>query len=189
VEFNASISGGDRNAKPTYHWAVSSGVITEGQGTSTIKVSLDSYRTVTATLRVGGLDPICATTASCSTAIELPPPPAEKFESYGPVSTHNETAKLNLFAAKLLQHPGAQGYLLVYRGRRGTPGAARAAAERAKTYLVKQQGLHVGRIVTVEGGQKDKLTVDLWIVPPGAIAPKPEPAITPGTVKPTKSAE
>jgi hypothetical protein len=187
VEFSASISGGDPNAKPTYTWEVSNGVITEGQGTSTIKVSRVERQTVTATLRVGGLDAICATTASCSTAIHLPVPPAEKFDSYGSVAIDDERARLSLFAAQLLQQPGAQGYVLFYGGRRGSPGASRAAGKRAKAHLVKERGIAADRIVIVEGGLREKLTVELWIVPMGSIPPKPEPTIDSGTVKPIKS--
>jgi len=186
VEFSASISGGDPNAKPTYHWEVSTGVITEGQGTSTIKVSVVTLETVTATLRVGGLDAICSKTASCSTAIHLPVPPAQKFDSYEFVSSEIETAKLSLFADQLLQQPGAQGYVLFYGGRPGGADAARAAGKRAKAHLVKERGIAADRIVIVEGGQKERLTIDLWIVPTGAIPPKPEPAINPG-VEPIKS--
>lgn len=187
VEFTVSMSGGDPNAKPTYNWKVSSGVITEGQGTSTIKVGLDSYQTVTATLRVGGFDPICPTTASCSTGTHLPAPPAQKIDSYESGSISNERAKLRILAEQLLQQPGSQGYVLFYSDRRGASRAARAAAERAKAYLVKEHGTHVGRIVIVEGGQKEKLTVELWIAPMGSTPPKPEPTIAPPAVKPTKS--
>lgn len=180
IEFSASITGGDPNAKPTYHWEVSTGVITEGQGTSTIKVSVVTPETVTATLRVGGLDAICATTASCSIGLHLPAPSAEKFASYGIDASNNERDKLSLFSAKLVQQPSAQGYLLIYDSHRGTSGAANAAGERAKAYLVKEQGIDPERIVLIEGGFKEKLTVDLWIVPTGATLPKPEPTADPG---------
>ena len=183
IEFSASISGGDPNAKPTYNWEVANGVITEGQGTSTIKVRVDNYQTVTATLRVGGLDPICSTTASCSGPIHLPVPLAQKIDSYGSVSTNNERAKLSLFAAQLLQQPGAQGYVLFYGGRRGVSGAARTG-KRAKAYLVKERGIAADRIVIVEGGQKERLTIDLWIVPTGSTPPQPTPTVDRGPVKP-----
>ena len=66
LTFNASVSSGD---SVTYNWTVSAGTITSGQGTSSITVDTAGLggQTVTATVELGGLDPSCSRTASCST--------------------------------------------------------------------------------------------------------------------------
>jgi len=50
-------------------------------------------------------------------------------------------------------------------------GEAEARAQRAKDYLVNTRGIDAGRLVTVDGGCRSDLSVELWIVPTGATAP------------------
>ena len=68
ITFQANVSGGDKESKPTYTWTVSAGRIISGQGTPKITVDISNLngRSVTATVSVGGMDPACAGTASCS---------------------------------------------------------------------------------------------------------------------------
>jgi hypothetical protein len=57
--------------KETYKWTVDEGTIIEGQGTPSIKVDASKLKgkRITATVEVGGIDPACPKTASCSTKI------------------------------------------------------------------------------------------------------------------------
>lgn len=48
----------------TYNWTLSNGVITSGQGTSTIRIDTSGEETVTAMVEVSGLSPKCDTKAS-----------------------------------------------------------------------------------------------------------------------------
>ncbi|HYJ88673.1 MAG TPA: hypothetical protein VEW46_21585 [Pyrinomonadaceae bacterium] len=167
ITFTASLSG---DANVTYNWTVSAGTISSGQGTSSITVDTAGLggQTVTATLELGGLDPACSRTASCSTTVTAPPPPARKFDEYGDIRFNDEKARLDNFAIQLQNDPGAQGYILAYGN---CAGAAQARADRAKDYLVNTRGIDAGRLVTIDGGCRADLTVELWIVPPGATAP------------------
>jgi hypothetical protein len=76
LTFTANVQGGDKDVTPTYNWAVSAGVISAGQGTSTITVDTKEVAgssTVTATVEVGGYDRECgygSTIASCSAVVE-----------------------------------------------------------------------------------------------------------------------
>jgi hypothetical protein len=120
VEFKSTIIGADPEAKLTYTWEVAGGELAEGQGTTAIKVNVTRSPgpTVGAYLRVGGLDPMCDTTASCSiTNCGMPPSPM-KFNSYGVVSPKQERARLDIFREALKQNPGGQGYIFGYGGRR-----------------------------------------------------------------------
>src|SRR5258705_8206716 len=82
ITFTAS-GAGDMNV--TYNWSVSAGTISSGQGTSSITVNTDGLggQTVTATVELGGLDPSCSRTASCSTSVRAPKPQAGKLHEHG----------------------------------------------------------------------------------------------------------
>ena len=68
ITFQANVSGGDSEMKPTYTWSVTAGRIVSGQGTPKITVDISNLggRSVTATLSLGGVDPACSGTASCT---------------------------------------------------------------------------------------------------------------------------
>ncbi len=167
ITFSASV-GGDANV--TYNWSVSAGTISSGQGTSSITVSTDGLggQTVTATVELGGLDPSCSRTASCTTGIRAPAPLAVKFDEYGNIKFNDEKARLDNYAIQLQNQPGSQGYILAYGS---CAGEAQARADRAKDYLVNTRGIDAGRLVTVDGGCRSDLLVELWVVPTGATAP------------------
>lgn len=63
VVLKARVAGAD---KITYNWAISSGTITKGQGTS--EITIDTAKlggtSVTATVEVSGFDPACPNTKS-----------------------------------------------------------------------------------------------------------------------------
>jgi hypothetical protein len=168
ITFTASVVGGA--GTPTYNWSVSAGQISSGQGTSSITVDTAGLggQTVTATVEVGGIDPACARTASCTTSVRQPKPVAVKFDEYGNIRFNDEKARLDNFAIQLQNQPTAQGYYIVYGSCEGE-GAARA--QRAKDYLVNNRGIDASRIVVVDGGCRADLGVELWIVPAGADAP------------------
>jgi hypothetical protein len=167
ITFAASV-GGDQSV--TYNWSVSAGTISGGQGTSSITVDTTGLggQTVTATVELGGLDPSCSRTASCTTGVKPANPESVKFDEYGDIKFNDEKARLDNYAIQLQNQPGAQGYILAYGS---CEGEAQARADRAKGYLVNTRGIDAGRLVTVDGGCRSDLTVQLWIVPTGAAAP------------------
>jgi hypothetical protein len=167
ITFTSSVSS-DTNV--TYNWSVSAGTISSGQGTSSIAVDTTGLggQTVTATLELGGLDPACSRTASCSTTVRTTIQPPRKFDEYGDIRFNDEKARLDNYAIQLQNEPGAQGYIIAYGN---CEGAAQRRADRAKDYLVNTRGIDAGRIVTIDGGCRSELMVELWIVPTGATPP------------------
>jgi hypothetical protein len=167
ITFTASVSG---EASVTYNWTVSAGTISGGQGTSSITVDTAGLggQSVTATVELGGLDPSCSRTASCTTGVEVPPAACRKFDEYSDLKFNDEKARLDNLAIQLQQEPGAQAYYVVF-GSCDTEGAARST--RAVDYLVNNRGIDRGRITVVDGGCRETLTVELWICPTGAGAP------------------
>ncbi|HJQ30954.1 MAG TPA: hypothetical protein VJ866_02175 [Pyrinomonadaceae bacterium] len=185
MTFTATISGGDPAVTPTFKWTVSGGTITSGQGTSSITVHSgdDSRRSVTATVDVGGYVRECDVSGSC-TLSPGDPPVSRKIDEYGDITVGNEKARLDNFAIELQNDPTAQGYLICYGGRRASRVAARRRCERAKNFLVVSRGVDPARLVALEGGYVQSLTVELWIVPSGAQPPLPTPNGFPNESKP-----
>jgi hypothetical protein len=167
ITFTASV-GGDMTV--TYNWSVSAGTISSGQGTSSITVDTATLggQSVTATVELGGLDPSCSKTASCTTAVRPPAKAPVKFDEYGNIKFNDEKARLDNYAIQLQNDPTAQGYIIAYGS---CAGEAEARATRAKDYLVNTRGIDAGRLVTVDGGCRSALSVELWIVPSGSTPP------------------
>jgi hypothetical protein len=178
IVFQAHVEGGDPNAKPEYHWEVSAGTIIQGQGSPSITVDTTGIggQTPTGTITITGFSSSCASTASCTLAICEGIPWPTKLNSYGTLPKREVLRRLSAFATHLEQQPGAQGYILVYNGRHSRAGEAQELANQSRDYLVLKRRMDAGRIVTVDGGTQEKLTIELWLVPVGA-SPPPSPGI------------
>ena len=174
VTFTASVTGGPTGATWTYNWSVSAGTISGGQGTSTITVDTTGVTgQVTATVSLGGADPTCTNTASCTTGIRPRPQPPVKFDEYGNIRFNDEKARLDNYAIQLQNTPGSTGTIIVYGS---CAGEAQQRGDRAKDYLVNTRGIEAGRITVIDGGCRADLTVQLWIVPQGSTPPAADPA-------------
>ena len=183
VTFTANVSGGDPNVTPTFNWTVSAGTISSGQGTGSITVDTTGVTgTITATVDVGGYDRTCTTSDSCTVSFPARPE-SRKIDEYGNIRFNDVKARLDNFAIELQNDPNAQGYIIAYGGRRGRAGEAQRRADRAKDYLVNTRGISADRIVTVDGGFREDLTVELWLVPSGATAPTASPTVDPSEVQ------
>ena len=177
--FTANFAQGTPTVSETYNWTVSAGTITSGQGTSSITVDTKGVGggSVTATVEVGGVDPTCNRTASCTTQVR-PVAIARKFDEYGNIRFNDEKARLDNYAIQLQNEPTSQGYIIAF-GSCDAEGQTRG--NRAKDYLVNTRGIDAGRLVVVDGGCMPELKVQLWIVPQGATPPTPD---TTGAVSP-----
>jgi len=71
VSFSAYVQLGTPVTPLTYTWTVTGGRIVEGQGTDTIKTDSKGLRgkSITATVELGGIDPSCNRSASCTTLV------------------------------------------------------------------------------------------------------------------------
>ncbi|HEY9284786.1 MAG TPA: hypothetical protein VIP46_15120, partial [Pyrinomonadaceae bacterium] len=184
-----TVSGPDRaqagdvltyNASPDagrpFEWTTSAGTITGGQGSAQIEVIDVHTSSVTVTTRNQGCNNAASKTTEISSAVALVPRPVD---TYGNIARNDEKARLDNLAISLQENPGAQAYLICYGGRRGRAGEAQRRCDRAKEYLVNTRGVDEGRIEAIDGGFKEDLSVELWIVPPGAQPPTPNPTVEP----------
>ena len=172
VTFNANISGGDARITPTFTWTVSPGTILSGQGTSSITVDTAGLggQGMNVQLDVGGYGIPCP--ANCATQVPRQEE-SRRFDEYGPIAYDDEKARLDNYAIQLQNEPNAQGYIIVYGGRRGPRGEASRRAARAREYLTTLRGIDSRRLIVLEGPERDVLTTELWIVPTGAAPPTP----------------
>ncbi|HEX5705985.1 MAG TPA: hypothetical protein VFX96_01720 [Pyrinomonadaceae bacterium] len=172
LTFNANVGGGTPGITPTYRWTVSEGTITSGQGTTSVTVDTAGLagRPLTAKVEVVGYELDCA--ASCTTQIPAPIRP-DRSDEFGNIARDDEKARLDNFAIALQNRPGAQGHVLVYSGRTSRAGEAERRAQRIRDYLVNTRGIDASRVVTLDAGQREEVTIQLWIVPAGAEPPRP----------------
>lgn len=184
VTFTADISGGDPDVTPTFKWSVPGFQIASGQGDSQMTVEPPTQvGKVRATVKVGGYERSCSMTASCTTNIVFETAP-RKVGEYVINYLDEEKFRLSNFAGELEHDPPVRGHLFCYGGRRSSRDEARLSCDRARDYLVNTRGITADRIVTVDGGYREELTVELWVVPPGATPPQPSPTVDPQEVRP-----
>ena len=173
LTFSARVSGGTPAIAPIYNWSVSAGTIIEGQGTSSIRVDTVGLtgQTVKATLSMGGSTMDCS--ASCALSIPVPEPKSRKFDEFPDISRNDEKARLDNYGVELQNDPTSTGYVVIYPGRSGRSGDVQRHTARIVDYLVNSRGIDARRIVTLVGGTRDALMVELWSCPQGATPPTP----------------
>lgn len=192
VKFSAKVRGAGDAPSLTLTWTVSAGTIISGQTRhistpdSIADIAVDTTGltrggTITATASVGGLARSCTAESSCTTSL-LSPPPLEHYDEYGDIDLEDERARLDNYGVALLNDPAMSGYIVCYGGRRGRRGEAMARCERARKYLVGRRGFAPARIIPVDGGFRESLTVILWIMPPN-MKPPVYPTVDPREVQ------
>lgn len=99
---------------------------------------------------------------------------ARKFDEYGDINCEDAMARLDNLAITLQQEPGTKAYFIIYRGRK-LPGRALPYPSAIKSYLPRR-GIDADRILIVDGGEREDMWVETWIVPAGASAPAATPS-------------
>ena len=173
LTFSSNVSSTTSRVAPIYNWSVSAGTIIEGQGTPTIKVDTTGLagQTIKATLSMGGYTMDCS--ASCAVSIPVPEPRCRKFDEFPDISRNDEKARLDNYGVELQNDPSSTAYIIVYPGRSGKPGDVQRHTTRIVDYLVNSRGIDARRFVTLVGGTRDELMVELWSCPQGATPPNP----------------
>ncbi|MDT7605071.1 MAG: hypothetical protein QOF61_3068 [Acidobacteriota bacterium] len=182
ITFTADVAYGGPSAL-NYTWTISppAARITQGAGTPTITVDTTGAgnQRVTAILVVddGSGDRQCRQRAQALTnVVALPPPPQinpRRFGEFPSVTFNEDKANFDNFAVELQSDPTAQGYIIVYNGRKSRPGRLAALVNRSRDYIVNTRNIDYSRIVVMNGGVRDVDTIELWVVPKGATPPRP----------------
>lgn len=105
------------------------------------------------------------------------------LDRYGRIAFTAEKRRLDNFAIHIQKNPDAVGYLIVYAGRSAFVDEAEAWAKRAQAYLIKVRNVPSSRVVTIDGGYREKLTVELYLVPRDLAPPTAAPTVDRRDVK------
>jgi hypothetical protein len=177
LTFTSTVSGGDPNVTPTYNWTISAGTITSGQGTSVIIVDTTGVEgSITATVDVGGFDGGCSTASSSTSDVEKPKE-SRKFAELVKPSTEEQNLRVEDFLMELGTDPSSTGYVFAYASK-DSPTAAKQFLKTAQAKAATI-GFDLSRLMLKEGGLKSAFGVEMWIVPEGLPAPKPNPPAAP----------
>lgn len=185
LTFSASVRYVNQNVTPTYQWAVSEGTIIRGQGTPQIEVALPegNYRSITATLEVGGFSPKCLAKdfATSPTAMWVMP---HEFDEYPAVPCEDEMARLDNYANYLQADPEMRAHIIVYGARRGDRrGEVRKRITRIGDYLIRVRGVAQNKVTVIHGGYREHMAIELWLKPESRNAPVAVPTVQPKDVK------
>ncbi len=104
----------------------------------------------------------------CPNCTDAPPPPPAKSETvwlrgYGGDRADAEEKVLYAFAEELrILGNDVRGYIVAYDGclKRGE---AAIHAERAKKYLVSTRGINSSQIIIIDGGQRNRVSIELHV--------------------------
>ncbi|MDQ3474377.1 MAG: hypothetical protein M3447_11640 [Acidobacteriota bacterium] len=88
-------------------------------------------------------------------------------------------ARIDVFSIDLMQVPEWTGYIIVYAKKQTSPARAKRYARSFGKYLVERRNVPAERFITMYGGYKDDLTVELYLFPPNISPPKPRPTYVP----------
>ena len=100
-----------------------------------------------------------------------------------PVVSVSDDAGDNL-AIELQNDPSRRAYIIAYGGRTSPLNRVDILMSRARDYLITQRGIDASRFEVVNGGFREDDSVELWIVPSGAAAPKATPTVQAKDLKP-----
>ncbi len=177
LTYKANIQGGDPLVSPTFIWTVSAGKITGGQGTSEVSINAEGNNSITVTVDVNGYAANCPSKAAYSWVADRVM--SRKFDEYGTLKVTEEQLRLDQFATELQKEPNSKGYIIVYDRTDTRKTQARSRGARIRKYLVKERGLQEAQIVVVNGGLREKYSVELFITPAGALPPTTSPTVAP----------
>ena len=175
VVFKVKITGPIHTTKPEFKWTLSAGTILTGQGTDQIDVDTVGLGglDLTVTVELLGAPSGCRASASRITQVKGAPFVCGlAFDQYGDIKFDDEKARLDNFAIQLMNQELASGTILMSAGQETFENEARERLDRAKSYLVNVREIDPGRIVTVDCGFAQDLSISLYIVPFGALPPE-----------------
>lgn len=166
LTFTAKVAGLDSGIKLNYEWTVSVGTIEGGQGTDTITVETVGIagQSVNATVKVTGINTACANSASQEMRV-AGCGHIRIFDQYGNIDFEEEKARLDNVASQLENEPEVKAYIVAYGGRITFAGEAVERADRAKNYLTGKYNFLDDRIITIDGGYREDLTIEILLWP------------------------
>lgn len=152
----------------SYDWEVSGGKIIRGQRTPQVTIqawelSSISLSFVDVKIKLEGGPPELEKERSCRLKIDPKCAPPLLYDQYGDILLKDEQHRLDRLGRYLtVEDSGAVAYLVAYAGRTSCFREAVLRANRARQYLEANYKLDASRVIAVDGGFRDKLTVDIF---------------------------
>jgi hypothetical protein len=109
---------------------------------------------------------------------------AREFDEFGDLEYESAIARMDNVAIELQNNPQFRAYIITYRGRNNLPGVSLRYSRRLKNYLVRNRGIDANRVVTVDGGIREEVSVEIWLVPTGTTPPSPTPTLPTEPINP-----
>jgi hypothetical protein len=164
-----------------YNWTLSP---------STARIMSGAGQRIIATLAVddGSTDPSCAQTAQAVSVVapeEKKILVAREFDECNNCTFDDQKARLDNLAVELQNDPTTTAYIIAYGGRTSPIGQVEVLMNRARSYLTNERAIDASRLVIINGGFREADSVELWVVPRGAAAPRATPTVQAGEVKST----
>jgi len=88
-----------------------------------------------------------------------------KFDEFLTHSSFDQRARLDNFAARLRDRPDTRAYLVLYPSKGEKMRAARAKADRMKSYLIRAGRIKAARVNAIVAGRKENAKIGLFVVP------------------------
>lgn len=122
--------------------------------------------------------PECESKKSCSLRFDFKCTPPNQFDKYGDLPFKDEEFHLDNLARSLMEKgPDSITYLLAYAGRSACISEAQWRANRAKKYLIEKHKIKDDRIIVVDGGFRENLAIELFLLPRNVCGPFTTPTV------------
>lgn len=163
-------TGGDDNVSYISNWEATPGRVIAGQGMSTATIDtagVPANTPIEVRVELGGSAVGCT---RYTTIVVARSSAARKIDSYAGLDKKAEEERLAKFVVQWYMDKTNAMYLVGYSGKKGKPADADKALARAKAYLISVH-MDPAIITTVNGGEHDAASMELWLAPPGVTPP------------------
>jgi hypothetical protein len=106
-----------------------------------------------------------------------------KFDEWSDIDFHDEKARLDNIAIELQHEPQFVVYMIIYAGPRACLGEAQARGVRAENYLIKKDRIQPDRILWIDGGYREHVTVEVWMLLRDWSRPFTSPTLQPSEIR------
>lgn len=103
-------------------------------------------------------------------------PKAVLVDSFNYTNSEEGSARIDNFRNHLNQSPQSAGLVIVYGAKLGKKGAIDAHIRGIKKAFALK-GIDHQRTPAINGGYREKLMIEFWLIPPGAETPLPSPTV------------
>lgn len=98
---------------------------------------------------------------------------ARKIDEFGSILISDLLARADYFAIEIQNNPTATAYVVAYGVPNKAPGWPERRGYWTKGYLTNGKGISEERVKVVNGGYRDSIMMQFWLVEPGAQLPIP----------------